>query len=76
MFGLILALVAPGGAVAHKTSLAYLEISDIDAYYEQVRTRGAQVLKELRDEPWGMREFAVRTADGHRIMFGCPIAPD
>lgn len=23
-----------------------------------------------RDEPWGMREFGVRTIDGHRMMFG------
>jgi hypothetical protein len=24
----------------------------------------------LRDEPWGMREFGIRTVDGHRIMCG------
>jgi hypothetical protein len=24
----------------------------------------------LGDKPWGMREFAVVTPDGHRIVFG------
>jgi len=49
---------------------AYIVIDDIDGYFDQVRAAGAEVLKDLRSEPWGMREFAIRTADGHRIMFG------
>ncbi|MEO0803530.1 MAG: VOC family protein [Cyanobacteria bacterium J06642_2] len=49
---------------------AYMLVNDIDSYYEFVRANGGQIIKELRDEPWGMREFAVRTLDGHRIMFG------
>jgi hypothetical protein len=24
----------------------------------------------LGDKPWGMREFAIVTPDGHRIVFG------
>ncbi len=52
---------------------AYLEIDDIDAYYESVRAKGAKIRKPLRDEPWGMREFGVETADGHRIMFASQI---
>jgi catechol 2,3-dioxygenase-like lactoylglutathione lyase family enzyme len=52
---------------------AYLEIDEIDALYEEVTAKGATVIKPPRDEPWGMREFGIRTADGHRIMFGSPI---
>ena len=48
---------------------AYLEVNDIDRYYEVVIARGASVIKELRNEPWGMREFGLRTVDGHRTMF-------
>ena len=48
---------------------AYLEIDDIDSYYEAVRTKGGRICKPIRTEPWGMREFGVVTADGHRIMF-------
>ena len=49
---------------------AYLEISDVDRYYENVSAVGAGIAKKLRDEPWGMREFGLITVDGHRIMFG------
>lgn len=48
----------------------YFVVGGIDVFYEQVRARGAEIIKPLRDEPWGMREFAVRTIDGHRIMVG------
>lgn len=53
---------------------AYLEVDDIDRLYTAVRAKGAEVTKKLRTEPWGMREFGIRTVDGHRIMFGCPSA--
>jgi len=48
---------------------AYLEIDEIDSFYDSLRAKGAQICKPIRDEPWGMREFGVVTADGHRIMF-------
>ena len=49
---------------------AYLRIDGIDEYYAQVAANGARILKKPRSEPWGMREFALQTLDGHRIMFG------
>jgi uncharacterized glyoxalase superfamily protein PhnB len=52
---------------------AYLEVDGIDAFHDAVVARKAVVIKALRDEPWGMREFGVRTVDGHRIMFGGPL---
>ena len=48
----------------------YFVVDDIDDYYEAVVARGAELIKKLRNEPWGMREFGIRTADGHRIMIG------
>lgn len=55
---------------------AYLEVDDIDRLYETVIAKNATVMKNLRDEPWGMREFGIRTIDGHRIMFGAPVPED
>ncbi len=49
---------------------SYLLVTDAAAYFEEVKNNGAEILKPLRDEPWGMREFALRTGDGHRIMVG------
>ncbi len=28
----------------------------------------------MAGEPWGMREFGLRTVDGHRIMIGHELA--
>lgn len=52
---------------------AYIEVDEIDQFYESLTTKGAETAKPIRDEPWGMREFGIRTIDGHRIMFGCRV---
>lgn len=49
---------------------AYLEIVGIDELYESVGRSGTRITSVLEDKPWGMREFGIRTIDGHRIMFG------
>jgi predicted enzyme related to lactoylglutathione lyase len=54
---------------------AYIHIDGLDDYFGQVQAKGGHILKPLRDEAWGMREFAVETIDRHRIMFGTDIAP-
>ena len=53
--------------------VAYLHVDDVEAFYRRAVAAGAEVLKALRDEPWGMREFGVRSPDGHRFMVGQPI---
>lgn len=52
---------------------AYLMVSNIDEYFERVSAKGAEIIKPLQDEPWFMREFGIRTVDGHRMMFGSLI---
>ena len=47
---------------------AYIVVDDVDAFHAQARNADAEILKAPRDEPWGMREMALRTADGHRMM--------
>jgi len=37
-----------------------------------VSGRGAEVISRPTTEPWGLREFSVRTPDGHRLRFGEP----
>lgn len=48
----------------------YVTISDATALCIEYRAKGAEFTQELADKPWGMREFGIRTIDGHRIMFG------
>ena len=52
---------------------AYMDVDDIDALHEVLVSKNVDVTKNLRSEPWGMREFGIRTVDGHRIMFGMRI---
>jgi uncharacterized glyoxalase superfamily protein PhnB len=47
--------------------MAYLIVEGIDQLYEDVRARGAEVMSAPATEPWGLREFGIRTPDGHRI---------
>lgn len=61
---------APAADLGDHSYFAYIDVDDIDAYFAAVRDAGAELIKDLRSEPWGMREFGVRTVDGHRIMFG------
>ena len=51
----------------------YLVVDDVDEYHRRVTMQGTEIVKSLRTEPWGMREFGLRTADGHRIMLGTRV---
>lgn len=50
--------------------VAYVNVDDLDALYEELRQRGAILPQPPATKPWGMREFAVHTPDGHRMTFG------
>jgi predicted enzyme related to lactoylglutathione lyase len=52
---------------------AYFVVDDLDAMHERLLATNTEILKPPRAEPWGMRELALRTADGHRIMLGQPV---
>jgi uncharacterized glyoxalase superfamily protein PhnB len=54
---------------------AYLRVDDADAYYASLLAKGADLSSEVEDKPWNMREFGVRTPDGHRITIGHWRAP-
>lgn len=49
---------------------AYLTVSDAAALFAEYQAASAEFTQTLSDKPWGMREFGIRTIDGHRLMFG------
>ncbi len=49
---------------------AYLRVDDVDEYHAQLTQKGIATLDGISDKPWGMREFGIKTPDGHRIMIG------
>jgi uncharacterized glyoxalase superfamily protein PhnB len=50
-------------------SVVYCQMTDIDEYYEACRERGATLVMDLGDRPWGMRDFRVVDPSGNRIGF-------
>jgi uncharacterized glyoxalase superfamily protein PhnB len=48
-------------------------VQDVDAYHAQLLRMGVTVMSPLSDQPWGIREFSVKTLDGHRIQIGQSI---
>lgn len=64
----------PDTMPAHETSdhsyFAYVTVRGVEEFYGEVVSNGATLTQPLADKPWGMREFGIRTPDGHRIMFG------
>ena len=51
---------------------AYLLVEQLDDLHAEFSARGADCSRP-EDKPWGLREFGVRTPDGHRMMFGEPL---
>ena len=47
---------------------AYVCVDDVDAMHEHVKSAGGDVQFPPRTADYGMREFALRTVDGHRMM--------
>jgi uncharacterized glyoxalase superfamily protein PhnB len=48
-------------------------VRDVDAYFREIRDRGADVLEEPTDRPYQIRELRVRDPNGMDIVFGQDI---
>lgn len=44
-----------------------VEVEDVDAVYARLVAAGADVVRELRDEEWGVRRFFVRDPNGRVV---------
>lgn len=60
----------PPGDLGDHSYYGYLTVDDIDALHGEYRNAGVEFTQPLASKPWGMREFGIRTLDGHRLMFG------
>jgi catechol 2,3-dioxygenase-like lactoylglutathione lyase family enzyme len=55
--------------------LLNFEVENVDAVYEELRSRNLPILLPLRDEPFGQRHFITRDPSGVLIDVITPIAP-
>ena len=44
-----------------------IEVADVDAAHSQARADGYEIVRDLRDEPWGIRRFFARDPAGLTI---------
>ena len=58
----VAALVAKGALNG-----VHFHADDLDAAFEKVRGAGAEIVEELTEQPWGVRDFAVRDPSGNLV---------
>ena len=58
------------GKLGDHSYFGYLVVDDLNAWYEELKRKKVEFLSVVSDKPWKMREFGIRTPDGHRIMIG------
>jgi uncharacterized glyoxalase superfamily protein PhnB/GNAT superfamily N-acetyltransferase len=49
-----------------------VNVEDVDELYGLHRSKGAQVISEIEDKPWGLREYIVEDLNGYHLRFGGP----
>ena len=64
------------GQTGNHSWFVHLLVEGLDQYFVDVRARGAEILSPPADRPYGLREFILRTPDGHRIVVGERIDAD
>ena len=60
----------PASKIGDHSYFAYIEVRDANVLFKEFEGNGVEFTKPIKDEPWGMREFGIKTIDGHRMMFG------
>jgi catechol 2,3-dioxygenase-like lactoylglutathione lyase family enzyme len=60
----------PANETGDHSYFAYVTVDAVDELYLEFLKNGVSGVQKPADKPWRMREFAIRTPDGHRITFG------
>lgn len=61
--------LSKGTAKGPKSS-SYVNMNNIDIFYNALTARGVKMARELKTQPSKMREFAVVDPDGNTLTFG------
>ncbi len=65
-----LALVRSANPGVNATTAAYIGGTGVDELHARCAARGARIVTELTDHPWGLRDFVVEVPGGHRLALG------
>jgi len=48
----------------------YMEIDgDIDEYYAELKSKGVNIVGDIKDEPYGVRDFTIADINGYQLTF-------
>lgn len=48
----------------------YMQIDgDIDEYWEELEKKGVKVVADIKDEPFGIRDFTIEDINGYKLTF-------
>jgi uncharacterized glyoxalase superfamily protein PhnB/GNAT superfamily N-acetyltransferase len=53
-----------------------VKVDDVDELYRLHTSKGAHVVSEIEDKPWGMREYVVEDLNGYHLRFSGPPRSD
>ena len=60
----------PAAELGNHSYFAYWNVEGVVELYRELVAKGAMVSSAPVNKPWGLREFGLRTPDGHRIVCG------
>ncbi len=49
------------------------EDDDLDGYYESLKEKGVNIVKDIEDQFWGDRTFSIKDPDGYQLTFAKTI---
>lgn len=64
----------PATEVGNHSWFARVMVEGLEEYFSEVSARGVEVISKPADRAYGLREFVIRTPDGHRLMFAERLA--
>ena len=48
----------------------YMQIDgDIDEYYNELKSKGVNIVVDIEDEPYGIRDFTIEDVEGYKLTF-------
>jgi hypothetical protein len=49
---------------------AYIWVEDADGLYEEFKSKGVRIARDICDQPYGNRDFDIEDINGYRLCFG------
>jgi len=60
--------------VAKGELAVFIQVDDLDKTFESLRAAGTEILQEPADQPYGVRDAAVRDPSGNHLRLSQPLA--